>query len=395
MNLEEALSKPTMVEPTPSRGSNWGFTQEYAPHDPNTRVITAVSGEQLENETDWREFVEANGGIIAEGYRVRLVEMRFNQNAWTRAEENQQAVTKPSWFYRFVVEPIHQRLDIDDLLKTIKKSSSKAKPNTEKTATIFRQAFGDTQLGKMDGDGTEGIVDQFVKSVESGVKQFKNLRKGMPINTAHLMFLGDCIEGNQSQNGKNFWRTTLTITEQIRVFRRLMLYAVEEYRPLVEHLELDVVNGNHDEVQRFQATRADDGHATEAAISLKDAFDLNPEPYAHVKIFIPNTDEAFITRESGGSILTMTHGHQWTRGKAMDWWKGQAFNLQAPAASHFLFHGHEHEFQIHSRRDRIVFCVPSMESESTWWRHKTGDVGLRGSLILTTNEGTFSNLAVV
>lgn len=396
MNLEEALATPTLPEPTPNRrAGDWGFSQEYAPHDHNIRTITATSPEQLETEAQWRAFVETNGGVIAQGYRVRLVEMRFNQNAWTRdATDQKRAITRPSWFYRFIVEPENRTLDISDIIDSIKKAR---KSNRTVTTGIgaFRQAFGDTQLGKIDGDGTEGIVDQFVKSVDEGVKTFKSLRRIESLGIINLMFLGDCIEGNQSQNGRNWGRTSLTITEQIRVFRRLMKYAIDEYRPLAETIEVDVVNGNHDEVQRFQSTRADDGHATEALISLRDAFELNPEAYGHVKTFIPNLDEAYLTRESGNSIITLTHGHQWRRGKSLDWWKGQSFNLMPAGAANFLFHGHEHEFQIHSRRDRVVFCVPSMESESTWWRHKTGDVGLRGSLILTTNEGTFSNLAVV
>ncbi len=396
MNLEEALKTSTIQEPTRNpRHQGWNFSQEYAPHDQNIRTITATSPEQLETETEWRNFVESNGGVIAQGYRVRLVEMRFNQNAWTRDSTDQKtAITRPSWFYRFIVEPENRTLDISDILTSIKKARKTTKqPSTGIGA--FRQAFGDTQLGKIDGDGTEGIVDQFVRSVDQGVKSFKQLRRIESLGIVNLMFLGDCIEGNQSQNGRNWGRTSLTITEQIRVFRRLMKYAIDEYRPLVETLEVDVVNGNHDEVQRFQATRADDGHATEALISLRDAFELNTEAYGHVKTFIPNIDEAYLTRESGNSIITYAHGHQWSRGKSLDWWKGQAFNLQPAGGADFLFHGHEHEFQIKSRRDRVVFCVPSMESESTWWRQKTGDVGLRGSLILTTNLGTFSNLAVV
>ena len=105
------------------------------------------------------------------------------------------------------------------------------------------------------------------------------------------------------------WRTELTITEQYRLFRRLMMYAIDSFQPLVERLEVDVVNGNHDDVQRFQNTRADDGHATESAIALADALLLNPAVYGSVKIFVPNKDESMVTREIGSSIFTHLHGH--------------------------------------------------------------------------------------
>src|SRR5690606_10851178 len=149
------------------------------------------------------------------------------------------------------------------------------------------------------------------------------------------------------------WRTELTVTEQYRLFRRLKLYAIDQFAPLVESLEDDTVNGNHDDVQRQVTTRADDGHATESAIALSDALELNPAAYGHVRMFVPNKDESYITRQIGSSTFTMAHGHQWSRGKAMNWWAGQSFNWQAPGAAQFLLHGHEHTAGMTTQRDRV------------------------------------------
>ena len=393
MSLAKHLRQPVTVEPKPSKLRDWGFTQEHAPHDVDTRTITATVGTKLENEDDWTQFVIDNGGAIAPGYRVRRVEMRHNTHAWQRQAQGEDALTTGSWFYKFIVEPVSTTTNLDELITLI----GKRKPvtNTSSGANVFRFLAGDLQLGKIDGDSTQGIVDRLIQSVDTAVIDFKQLRRNRSLGTAHLAFLGDCGEGNQSQNGRNMWRTELTVTEQYRLFRRLMLYAIDAFAPLVENLELDVVNGNHDDVQRFQNTRADDGHATESAIALADALELNPGAYGHVKIFVPNKDESYITRESGNSVLTMAHGHQWSRGKAMTWWASQSFNWQAPGASSFLFHGHEHEFSIQSKRDRMVVCVPTFESESTWWRHKTGDMSKRGALIMTTSEGDFSDMRIV
>jgi hypothetical protein len=192
------------------------------------------------------------------------------------------------------------------------------------------------------------------------------------------------------------WRTELTVTEQYRLFRRLALYAIDAFAPLVERLEIDVVNGNHDEMQRLPvATRPDDGHATEAMIALSDALELNPTSYGHVKIFVPNLDEMTLTREIGGSIFTHAHGNQWGKGKAFEWWSGQALNNHPPAASHFLLHGHEHEMKLQAKKDRVSICVPTFESESTWWRHRKGDVARTGALVMLTEGSTFSNLSIV
>jgi hypothetical protein len=393
MSLAERIKQPVTAEPKPSRQRDWGFTQEHAPHDTDTRTITATVGTKLETEDDWTQFVIDNGGAIAPGYRVRLVEMRHNTHAWARQAQGDDALTTGSWFYKFIVEPITSSANLDELITLI----NKRKPTTQTSsgANVFRFLAGDLQLGKIDGDSTQGIVDRLIQSVDTAVTDFKQLRRSRSLGTAHLAFLGDCGEGNQSQNGRNMWRTELTVTEQYRLFRRLMLYTIDAFAPLVDHLELDVVNGNHDDVQRFQSTRADDGHATESAIALADALELNPSAYGHVKVFVPNRDESYITRESGDSILTMAHGHQWSRGKAMNWWASQSFNWQAPGASSFLFHGHEHEFSIQSKRDRMVVCVPTFESESTWWRHKTGDLSKRGALVMTTSGGEFSDMRIV
>lgn len=393
MALADHLRQPSTVEPKPSRNRDWNFTQEHAPHDPDTRSITATVGAKLETEDDWTQFVIDNGGAVAPGYRVRLVEMRHNTHGWTRSEQGEDAVTAGTWFYRFAVEPIKGIINIDEIIALVGKR--KAPTNTSSGVGVFHYLCGDLQLGKIDGDGSSGIVSRFEETVAAALADFKQLRRSRNLGKVHLAFLGDCGEGNQSQNGRNMWRTELTVTEQYRVFRRLLLHAVDTFAPLVDSLDLDVVNGNHDQMQRFQETRADDGHATESAIALADALELNPAAYGHVKVFVPNRDESYITRDVGTSVMTMAHGHQWQRNQAMKWWAGQSFNWQSPGASQFLLHGHEHEFSINSSRDRVRICVPTLESESTWWRHKTGDVAKRGALTMTTVDGEFSDLRIV
>jgi len=391
--LTDLVSYPPVNEPRPTR-ENWGFTQEYAPHDPFTRTITATTGQRLDTEDDWTQFVIDNGGALAEGYRVRLVEMRHNTHGWSRAAQGEDAVTSGTWFYRFMVEPLGATTRIEEVIEWVNSRKPAKLPEPEGEA-VFHWLAGDLQLGKVDGDGTSGVVERVTASIDAAVEQYKRLRKSRSVGLVHIAWLGDCLEGNVSQNGRNFWRTELTVTEQVRVFRRLMMYSIDAFAAVAPEVQVDVVNGNHDQVQRFQETRADDGHATEAAIAVADALTLNPAAYGHVKIFVPNKDESYITREIGTSIITMAHGHQWRNGKAFEWWKGQSFNLQAPGSSHFLFHGHEHQFSINSNKERVRICVPTYESESTWWRHKTGDQAKTGGLVLITLNGEFSDMGIV
>lgn len=392
--LSDALNEKQIAEPS-ARGFDWPFTMQPAPHDPNTFTVSATSGTPLEGEKDWSEFVTNNGGTIVPGYRIRLVEMRHNTHGWTRAKEGQKATTQGTWFYRFMVEPISARVDVEDLLGRIGKAKKCKDTPAVGGSGVYNWIAGDLQLGKSDGDGSEGIVAALIGSIDAAVLDFKRLGGSKRFGIVHLGFLGDCGEGNQSQGGRNMWRTDLTVTEQYRIFRRIMLYAIDAFRHLVDSIEVDVVNGNHDEVQRFQSTREDDGHATESAIALRDALELNPDAYSHVSVFVPNKDEATITRPVGDTVMTMTHGHKWRRGKAFDWWAGQSLNWHAPGASQMLLHGHEHEFHVNAKRERTVICCPSFESESTWWRHKTGDVGKRGAVVFTSAAGEFSDMRII
>lgn len=386
--FKQLIEQPTAAEAVKRPKRDWAFTTEYLPHDPNSAVVTAVTTAQLDGDKAIQQFIVAQGGVIPKGYRARLVEMRHQTAGWTRDNKEDAAITKPVFFYRFAIEPITNVRNIEELLKHIQKKP--APRSTNDSPTVFTFAAGDLQLGKCDGDGTKGIIDTYNASVQAAVKLWR--KAGKP--RVQIAFAGDCIEGNVSQNGRNMWRTELTVTEQVRVFRRLILHTIDAFieAPTVE---IDVVNGNHDQVQRFQETRADDGHATEAAIAVADAMQLNHDRYGHCRVYVPERDSDHITRTVGATVMTIAHGHQWRRGQAMQWLAGQALNMQPAAETQILLHGHEHEFGVRSRATRLILCTPALESESTWWKHKTGDQGKRGCIAFLHTAGTLEGLHLV
>jgi predicted phosphodiesterase len=191
------------------------------------------------------------------------------------------------------------------------------------------------------------------------------------------------------------WRTSLTVTEQTRILRRMILRTIDAFITAPD-ITFTVVNGNHDQVQRFQETRDDDGHATEAAIAVREALDTNKERYGHVKIYVPQMDRGHLVINLRGTSMVVAHGHQWQRTKSLDWWKSQSFHNDNTHQAHILIHGHEHEFSVRSAKDRLVICAPTMESESTWFSNKYGGQAMRGAVIFTTTEGgVFQGLEVV
>ena len=391
MDLGELLQTPTPKPVKPGRTGDWTFSQSFDPHDPQASTIEATTTEQVKGDEAIKQFILAQGGVIPTGYRAVLVEARHQTHGWTRSTASSAAVTRPTWFYRFRIEPDANRSNIDELIALVGKKKP-AKPATTSTDVVLHLLIGDTQIGKdLDGDGTAGIIRRWNQSLETAITRWRNA--GRP--PVHIALVGDCIEGNQSQNGRNMWRSRLTVTEQTRILRRMLLAHIEAFITAPQ-VWLSVVNGNHDQLQRFQETRADDGHATEAAIAVADALAVNPERYKHVTIHVPAIDEDHLVVDFNGTVMVLVHGHQWARGKSMDWWAGQSFNLHAAQAGHILVHGHEHEFSIRSKRDRLVLCTPTMESESTWWKHKTGDVAKRGAIIMVTRPGgEFAGLEVI
>ena len=297
--------------------------------------------------------------------------------------------------FRFNVQRISGSTDIEELLKNVRRRRSKPKPGAG--AGTFNFANGDYQFGKADGDGTAGTIDRVIGSIDSAAALFRQSRK-RETAFAHLSFMGDCMEGFVSQGGKNAWRTELTLTEQLRLTRRVFLYAIDQFAPLTERLTVVSVPGNHDEAVRSPGmTRYDDSFAVDALVAVTDAMKLNPAVYGHVETFIPRKDELSVTLDVNGTVITHYHGHQHPRGKHWQWWQGSAFDRRYPDLylADVALSAHGHTFQLDTKGDRTWIMTPAQEQESTWWRHRTGDRGAPGALIFTTQEGKAGGFTVV
>lgn len=205
------------------------------------------------------------------------------------------------------------------------------------------------------------------------------------------------MEGFVSQGGKNAWRTELTLTEQLRLTRRPMLHAIDSFAPLTERLTVVSVPGNHDEAVREPGmTTYDDSFAVDSLIAVQDAMNMNPLVYGHVETFVPKRDQLTVTLDVNGTIITHAHGHQWRTNKHWDWWKGQAFEPGSDIGqAHMLIAAHGHHLHIEQKGSRTYIMNPAQESESTWWKNKTGDHGAPGALTFITENGQGRGYTVV
>lgn len=293
-------------------------------------------------------------------------------------------------------------LDLDELVDAINRHEQVNNIKTDGEYG-FIIAIGDMQFGKIDGDGVEGTLNRVIAFLDKAIALLELYRERFDIEHVHLAWLGDHGEGFLSQGGANVWRTQLTQTEQERLIRRVMLYAVTRLAPLCSKLTVVAVPGNHGETTRFAGkgvTRYDDSHDTEALIAVKDAIDLvtqtGRDDYSHVEFFVPETDELTVVVEVCGTVVGHAHGHKWRPGKHFEWWKGQSFNRESRLGQcDLLLAGHLHHEMIDSDGDRLFIQAPAMESESTWWRHSKGTTGNPGLIVAVTKDGTTSPLEVV
>jgi len=355
--------------------------------------------EMLGDETAWRQAVETLGITVPAGWTVQLVELRHDPAGWHRDSPEQKAVTRPVWRYRFKVEPAGPgSADIEELIALTSKAKAKQATDTN-LAAGFLVVIGDTQFGKVDGDGLEGTIQRVLDSTQAAVDRFKELRKaGKKANTVYIMWLGDCIEGFVSQGGGNAWRTPTTLTEQVRIVRRLMLHQIDAFRGLAKNVVLLSIPGNHDEAVRSntgKVTRYDDSWAIEAAVAVHDAMEVNPKAYANCSVKVPGRDELTLTLDVYGTIVGLAHGHQMRPGKAHDWWAGQAHGLQPIGEATLLLTAHLHHLVVDQPGAKTHIQIPAMESESTWWRHLKGQVAPSGVVTLLVGGGGWSDLQVV
>ena len=370
-------------EPSP-RGWEPGIRYEAD----GSRVVT--SGPIPETDSA-DESLQAMGVEIPDGYRARLVEVRHDPAAWTRAAQGEKAVTVPIVRCRWVIEPALRSIDLEDLLK-------RAKPKKKQTPGDGRELFvflaGDMQLGKPDGDGTKGTVERFYESLERSLDRYKKLKKAGKAGPVLLAWVGDCIEGVNSQGGNLVGRLELTITEQVRVYRRLLLDQVQAFSDLTDELEVAAIGGNHDEALRIgnqMASTYDDSWAVEAAAQVADVMKAAGRD---VVWYLPMRDQLHLTIDSCGSRIGLLHGHQ-TKGKMQQWLANKALSRDPIGTADLVLSGHYHHLRIEQMSELTWIQTGSLDGGSVWFSHRGGVEAPPAAVTFLTADRRWHSLEIV
>lgn len=389
-NIEEALQATQPAGPLPTKARpnhNTGFEYEW-----NGEGGYLQTGPLRERPSTWDAYI-LDAGLDPEEVEVIGDPQVRGWDALSSTPEGSNVVRMH--YYRLTLRRRTLKVNLDDLVQAAKvRLRTKAEQETPVGDRAFLIALGDLQLGKMDGDGVEGTVQRFLDATHQAVDRYRRLKRRHGALPIYLVHLGDCIEGFMSQGGANAWRTTLTTTEQVRLYRRLLIEQIKALAGVTCRLVVVGVPGNHDEAHRPLHTYGD-SWAIESIAAVEDALRL-AGGYDHVSLHSPARDELTYTLDMGGTIVGMAHGHQWRANQATTWWAKQSHGRQPIGDADLLLSAHLHHLRVeHTGSDKTWIQVPALESGSQWWKHRTGEWGQPGIVTALVGGGSWSNLEIL
>lgn len=291
-----------------------------------------------------------------------------------------------------------QAADVEDIMAQYKVARAVA-PRPVAPERILMVPSGDLQLGKSEGGGTAATIERFCRITDDIATE---LQRGGFNTSLILPWLGDCIEGIVSGKGRFLAQLDVPITEQVRIYRRLMMHQIALLAPLAVKVLIPVVPGNHDETTRVQEMPVNDSWAIEGASAVSDWMTGRPG-YDHVEFVFPDPDELGITVDVGTPaapyVVSFHHGHAASTPQGMiPWWKNQAHGRQHAGAADLLVTAHFHHLRVeHTGGNRTWLQIPAMDGGSGWYRRRSGEQGVTGlvSVELTPGSGQgWRNLTV-
>lgn len=353
VNLTEALAN----QYTPARRTRDGAPKGFEPgvkYESNgMQVITTPPMAHLSTEDEWRTAVESLGVSVPDGWRLRLVEARYDPAAWHRDKEGEDAVTRPVWRYRFAVEPdLVASSNVDELVRLTANAKPPKQPKRAGVAASQVVVWSDWQLFKAAGDGIDGTVRRIRDSWQATLDLAKEWRRnGYQVDDLVIVGNGDILEGC-AIFPHQMMEITGDLRDQRNAARRLIVEGIRHLAPHYQSMRVTAVGGNHGE-NRIDGKRINrhDNSDAEVFESAADVLAENPEAFGHVSFQIPR-DELAATIDVQGWVLGHTHGHIAGRGgaspeaKLRQWFDRQA-GAKAPAGdSHLLLTSHYHHHRV-------------------------------------------------
>lgn len=286
------------------------------------------------------------------------------------------------------------RLDIESLTKLILAAPEPLAQQEGDRA--FEFVWADAQIGKGEGDGSAGIASRMVASLDAGMARLEELRAaGRKIGLIHFHIAADLYESTVGHYAMQTFSTDLNLREQRAVARRLVLAGVSRFAQTGLKVLVTVVPGNHTENRlngKAYTTFGDSGDV-EIVEQVAEICAANPSAYGNVRFVIPH-EEMELAVDVCGTIVGLAHGHQ-MKGGVEKWWREQALGRQPIGDADILITGHLHRAMVQRMGDRWHFQAPTLESESTWFKHTHGEGEHPGVLTFVTGDHRWSDFQLL
>ncbi|MER5482653.1 hypothetical protein ABT024_05465 [Streptomyces sp. NPDC002812] len=394
---------PETTRPSVSAPKGWEPGVRYEAG--GSMLVTApAANAPPQEEAGWRARVEELGLVVPEGYRVRLVEARHDPAAWHRDAQGEDAVTRPVWRCRYLIEPSTPGFasadDLSSLVRDAMRRRRKPREAAAATARALAVVYADPQVGKVGRDGgTKELVGRVSDRFDRLQDHLRDLKKiGRAPDSAYWLDAGDCIEGFENVTSQAF-TNDLTLTQMVRLHRRLTFEGLDRLAAAFPRVVAATVGSNHARVRRGKDAVGppQDDWGIEVMSQVADAFDRNPDSYGHVTFAMPEPWRDTLSLDMAGTIVGLNHGHQYARPeKAAEWWKGQTFGRQPIADARILFSGHFHHFRAQQLGNgRLWIQAPTLDNGSDWYAVRSGEVSQPGLLVVSVTAEGWDDLRIL
>ena len=328
------------------------------------------------------------------------MQMTDNEAAWQRdpveregggREGLGEAFTGPTklWRYRFKVIHKSSRHDEDIAVLMAEVIAEGPRLESQSAFNLLEEtkiiALADFQIGKTDELG--GTKETLARSEAALAIVLEDVRAGR-YRQIVLVDPGDSTEGFEAS--PNAAQTNdLHQTEQIRVWRRILMRWIRALAPETPDLVVIGVPSNHCRVRKgknVQGSALDDW-GIEVIAQVSDICEENPERYSHVRFIVPEEhQEHVLFTLLGGQVLAVVHGHQKGSPAALAGWI-KSTGRRGIAQADIVIVGHFHHLVVEAFGDlQWLFICPTNDNGSSWFTPSSGERSEPGVLTLVVDR---------
>lgn len=255
-----------------------------------------------------------------------------------------------------------------------------AKPKGKYT---FVAVYSDPQIGKSDGDGTDGTILRYRDATVKVATELERMRTfGYDIDAIERLHPGDNFENVQGHYAMQGYAVDRSLTEQQIEYVDLEMEAINTTATLARRVWNRYVRGNHGEVRTNGGkanTAFSDNFDSASGEILRRICAQNPKRFGHVGFQTPSGENLTLTFQCQNDIICLLHGHQGrvsapsAHAKIVKWANGQAGGFRAAGDATIYVSGHYHHYSVMRPSGRTFIQAPALDGGSVWFAETNGD----------------------